>query len=247
MGIHFTCPNGHRLHVKSFLAGKRGICPHCGSRFDIPLTDTGRVEAAVSTTAGAGAAREPTLAVAANSRLRTAEAADGPKTPTASDVGDAADTTAALDTQAAGCEAADWYVRPPSGGQYGPANESLLRQWIRESRVDAESLVWREDWPQWRRAGDIFDELAPARAATHPAFEDIPEPALFTGNGPTAAAVSPTDPGRTDGHLRRSPRRRGQPSRSPGNRAQRLVVLLSLIVAVLAAALVLVVVYFGQN
>ena len=37
MGIRFTCPNGHRLNVKSYLAGKRGICPHCGIRFDIPL------------------------------------------------------------------------------------------------------------------------------------------------------------------------------------------------------------------
>ena len=25
MGIRLTCPNGHKLHVKSHLAGKRGI------------------------------------------------------------------------------------------------------------------------------------------------------------------------------------------------------------------------------
>ena len=37
MGIRFACPNGHRLNVKSYLAGKRGICPDCGIRFDIPL------------------------------------------------------------------------------------------------------------------------------------------------------------------------------------------------------------------
>ena len=36
MGIRFYCPNGHKLNVKSFLAGKRGICPHCGVRFEIP-------------------------------------------------------------------------------------------------------------------------------------------------------------------------------------------------------------------
>ncbi len=40
MGIRFYCPNGHKLHVKSFLAGKRGICPHCGVTVDIPLTST---------------------------------------------------------------------------------------------------------------------------------------------------------------------------------------------------------------
>jgi hypothetical protein len=36
MGIRFSCPNGHRLNVKTFLAGKRGICPDCGARFTIP-------------------------------------------------------------------------------------------------------------------------------------------------------------------------------------------------------------------
>jgi len=36
MGIRIHCPNGHRLNVKAFLAGKRGVCPHCGAKFDIP-------------------------------------------------------------------------------------------------------------------------------------------------------------------------------------------------------------------
>jgi hypothetical protein len=37
MGIRLQCPNGHKVHVKAFLAGKRGVCPECGARFDIPL------------------------------------------------------------------------------------------------------------------------------------------------------------------------------------------------------------------
>lgn len=36
MGIRLQCPNGHKVHVKAFLAGKRGVCPQCGARFDIP-------------------------------------------------------------------------------------------------------------------------------------------------------------------------------------------------------------------
>jgi GYF domain 2 len=36
MGIRFFCPNGHRLHVKTFLAGKRGVCPDCGLGVSIP-------------------------------------------------------------------------------------------------------------------------------------------------------------------------------------------------------------------
>ena len=36
MGIRFNCPNGHKLNVKEFLAGKRGVCPQCGAKFIIP-------------------------------------------------------------------------------------------------------------------------------------------------------------------------------------------------------------------
>ena len=36
MGIKFRCPNGHKLHVKSFLAGKKGVCPKCGIKVDVP-------------------------------------------------------------------------------------------------------------------------------------------------------------------------------------------------------------------
>jgi hypothetical protein len=36
MGIRFSCPNGHKLNVKAFLAGKRGVCPQCGAKFLIP-------------------------------------------------------------------------------------------------------------------------------------------------------------------------------------------------------------------
>jgi hypothetical protein len=46
MGIRFNCPSGHKLHVKSFLAGKRGVCPKCGAKFVIPsVTDAGTPDA----------------------------------------------------------------------------------------------------------------------------------------------------------------------------------------------------------
>jgi hypothetical protein len=38
MGIRFYCPScDHKLNVKAFLAGKRGVCPQCGGGLDIPL------------------------------------------------------------------------------------------------------------------------------------------------------------------------------------------------------------------
>jgi len=36
MGIVAFCPNQHRIKVKDHLAGKKGVCPHCGARFRIP-------------------------------------------------------------------------------------------------------------------------------------------------------------------------------------------------------------------
>lgn len=40
MGIRFYCPNGHKLNVKSFQAGRRGICPYCGAKLQIPTEST---------------------------------------------------------------------------------------------------------------------------------------------------------------------------------------------------------------
>ena len=54
---------------------------------------------------------------------------------------------------------AQWYVRPPSGGQYGPADAKLLTQWIAENRVTADSLIWFDGLTQWTVAGTILPEL----------------------------------------------------------------------------------------
>jgi hypothetical protein len=47
MGIRFSCPNGHKLHVKEFLAGRRALCPTCGVRLVIPVA-SGEAAAPVS-------------------------------------------------------------------------------------------------------------------------------------------------------------------------------------------------------
>lgn len=52
MGIRFSCPNGHKLNVKTFLAGKRGVCPQCGAKFVIPTLS----ELGIGDMAQAGAA-----------------------------------------------------------------------------------------------------------------------------------------------------------------------------------------------
>jgi hypothetical protein len=45
MGIRFLCPSGHKLNVKSFLAGKRAICPQCGAKVIVPETSEVSVDA----------------------------------------------------------------------------------------------------------------------------------------------------------------------------------------------------------
>lgn len=53
-----------------------------------------------------------------------------------------------------------WYVRPPSGGQYGPARGEVMRKWVDDGRVSGDSMVWREGWPDWRDAAEMFPHLA---------------------------------------------------------------------------------------
>ncbi len=68
-----------------------------------------------------------------------------------------------------------WYVRPTSGGQFGPANAEIMRGWLAEGRIGTESLVWREGWRDWREAGGVFPQLS--AAAAFPGIEEIvPEP-----------------------------------------------------------------------
>lgn len=83
-----------------------------------------------------------------------------------------------------------WYVRPPSGGQYGPARGDVLRKWITEGRVSADSMVWREGWADWRGGGEVFPYLRSAIATSPPGH--VPLPAA----SPLATAGSRSYPAR---------------------------------------------------
>jgi hypothetical protein len=66
-----------------------------------------------------------------------------------------------------------WYVRPTSGGQYGPATAEVMRSWLSEGRLNADSLVWREGWRDWQEASVVFPQLSP-----NPSIPDM-EPILL--------------------------------------------------------------------
>jgi hypothetical protein len=106
------------------------------------------------------------------------------KSPSSSDpsIAHPPPTTAAQPTLDAIDEAPDavWYVRPATGGQFGPASGEIMRSWLNEGRVGASSLVWRAGWAEWRAASAAFPRLGPALAPPAPV---APAKAAGAGNG----------------------------------------------------------------
>jgi hypothetical protein len=150
MGIRFYCPNGHKLNVKDVQAGQKGICPVCGVRMQIPLQST-----------------RPS---SKHDEPHPQEVAPAPTEPELTPSPPAVPTETPTDPLAESGSAV-WYVRPPSGGQFGPAQADVLRHWIAEGRVSADTLVWREGWRDWQEAGGIFPQLAAVTLA--PDLEEI--------------------------------------------------------------------------
>jgi hypothetical protein len=194
MGIKFLCPNGHKLNVKSFLSGKKAICPMCGARVIVPsegpADPSDESSAAESTADIASPAIEQPLDQVAGLKTPAApsnSAATPPLPPTLADpIGDS--------------PTAVWYVRPATGGQFGPASGEIMRDWLAQGRVGASSLVWRAGWPDWRTAAAIFPQLG-----------GLPAPGLALASGvmqvASAGAASfpngavPTVPVLPVGHL----------------------------------------------
>jgi len=189
MGIKFHCPNGHKLNVKAFLAGKKGVCPKCGTKVRIPLTsEAGLVDSDVDEAGGeAGSVMIPN----GNGALAAAIAASGSAAgSSAAPTGGGAVasppmppvTAAAASVRDPISEAptAIRYVRPPAGGQYGPARADEMRTWLSEGRVSSDSFVWRDGWADWRIAGQLFPELqsSTGTAAVAPAMISTAAPAV---------------------------------------------------------------------
>lgn len=169
MGIRFLCPNGHRLNVKEFLAGKRAICPHCGQRFYVPLQSmpTFRVAPAKHQPEAATGHHSPQLQFS-NTPSGNGAVLVQDEPPSAQDLA----STESVESVAAKAEApspdvftespsAVWYIRRQSGEQSGPTRADVIRRWFTEGRIPADALVWREDWPQWRRADSVFPYESP--------------------------------------------------------------------------------------
>jgi uncharacterized protein DUF4339 len=143
MGIKFLCPNGHKLNVKSFLSGKKAICPKCGVRVLVPQQNDPQPDQA---SAAEGSWTDVSIVEA---EVLPAQPRVAGSMPTAPAAGDAI----------AEAPSAVWYVRPATGGQFGPASGEIMRGWLGEGRVGASSLVWRAGWAEWRAASAVFPQL----------------------------------------------------------------------------------------
>ena len=177
MGIRFFCPNGHRLHVKAFLAGKKGRCPECGERLLIPETSdpAAKRRSSKAKTAAAGGGGQ----VVDDEVSQLVEYADETQSQS---------TSAAHDPLAAAGEAS-WFVQHASGTQYGPAAGRMMRRWLNEGRISPDSMVWRQGWSEWRIASAVFIELAGQQPSPPP-----PPPAPRQPAGPRNDVRPPTPP-----------------------------------------------------
>lgn len=118
-------------------------------------------------------------------------------------------TAPALATVVTSPTAASWHFRSPSGDQHGPLNELQFRASISAGRVTADTLLWREGWPEWRPARTV-PELLPtplvakavmtasdSTASSPPAPPDLPSSSTnVTVSGPsrgTSDSLAPVD------------------------------------------------------
>jgi hypothetical protein len=232
MGIRFYCPQGHKLNVKEFQAGKKALCPYCGLSVLVPTKSTRESSrqrkaeqhgAASSPTVVAptpsdpsptpsqasqavindpqpggtgssiiiaGTSHTPTTAAGGDLSFLDAPSVLSPPSNSAANASDASSvfgsssdgmgstlaelnrmlaeanqsssipTTKATSPESELLSDADntlWYIRLASGGQLGPATNSILRHWLAKGRVQADSLVWHQGWPEWQVAGNVFE------------------------------------------------------------------------------------------
>ena len=187
MGIRFRCHQcGHELHVKDFQGGKRSKCPECETRFRIPLEsaersipldsqDRSQENSPISSQSDDTADRSSSAGSAIGAAMGTLAAKSTstmPNSRSEPEVDTQYEATQEIESVSiepvvappawpqAILEApgATWYVRPPAGGQYGPAPANIFCEWLTEHRVTRDSLVWRDGWPQWLVAEDVFTD-----------------------------------------------------------------------------------------
>jgi hypothetical protein len=183
MGIHFACHHcNHSLHVKDFQAGKRGRCPECKGSFRIPMSDASHSLVIDAESPSESVLLSYVAEGTSQATLSVAQPKPNAKPPSSSPL-ESSDKNeekvvapyqstspqpvlkpppsgySGMPTALANAMSASWFVRPPSGGQFGPASSQLLMDWIGEKRVTSDALLWREGMAQWQAASELVPEV----------------------------------------------------------------------------------------
>jgi len=88
-------------------------------------------------------------------------------------------------------QAGRWLLRLASGRQFGPVRREMIREWLREGRADAESLVSPESGNRWYRVTDVFHKAFPDKESRPPATAGSPLPLpLGTPDDPLSPAAA---------------------------------------------------------
>ena len=86
-----------------------------------------------------------------------------------------------------------WYVRPPSGGQFGPASSDIFWGWMTDNRVAHDALVWKDGWPEWLVASQVFEDYFGSDVAEIPGSQaNLPSTASDRTSGSSTAQEAST-------------------------------------------------------
>jgi hypothetical protein len=147
MGIRFFCPNGHKLHVKSQLAGLRAYCPDCGAVLVIPLQSTRK-----SGKEGGGLIEENEPQT--NNEIPNADFLSDFLPDSNNTAGNTATPQDLLNPSI------DWFVcDPENGDQQGPFKNKFLKQLAQNRQIKPHFYIWREGLTDWVSASLIFPGL----------------------------------------------------------------------------------------
>ncbi len=176
MGIRFTCDHcGERLNVKESLAGKRGVCPKCQGRINIPSLSVPSAEV-VSQQAAATVA-EPTGLSSSNASVELPLVKSTAETTLPAAIHQSPDRL--------------WKVQSGDGqNEYGPAPGATLVTWVREGRIAPTMRLRREDWSDWREAQLVLPEAFPT-ATSGPAEKNATTLAASKGVATVGVGTAP--------------------------------------------------------